>query len=169
MDQDNIDDEEHVFVDDQAQTRDRRFRLVRRPVQLITSARRSPAEDRIHREKVYLWLQLTRLPFLALSAISFMWWDNWPITAALFLISVPMPWIAVVIANARGEPRDKRTRHVYKPAAAREYNRRLEAEAGQRTALESPRMLPDTIDHNSVNSHDEEGPANNANESNPRQ
>ena len=43
------------------------------------------------------------------------------VLAAIFtVISVPLPWIAVVIANAVGETHDPRKPQVYKPAVNRE-------------------------------------------------
>ncbi|RNE49300.1 DUF3099 domain-containing protein [Corynebacterium alimapuense] len=112
----------------------RRFRLGRDRAELITDARLSPSQDRRRRERAYAWIQGSRIPFLLLSAVTFLWWENWWISAVLFTISVPLPWIAVVIANGHGEPHDKRSQQVYKPAVAREYNQQLELEAAQRAA-----------------------------------
>lgn len=123
----------------------RRFRLTRRRAELITDARRSPAEDLRRRERVYSWLQAARLPALLISAGSYIWLGDWILSGLLFIISVPLPWIAVVIANGKGERRDKRTRSVYKPQAAREYNAHLEAEATRRAELEAgerPQLPP---------------------------
>ena len=85
---------------------------------------------------VGIWL--ARLgPFLGLALVTFLWWDNWIISALLFVISVPMPWIAVMFANAQGEPRDRRAPRVYKPGVVRhmETERQLaearQAEAGE--------------------------------------
>lgn len=114
----------------------RRFRLRRRRAELITTARRSPAENLRHRERVYTWLQASRLPALLISAGSYLWLGEWLFSGLLFLISVPLPWIAVVIANGKGEVRDKRSRNTYKPQAAREYWAAVEAE--QRASLEQP-------------------------------
>lgn len=86
---------------------------------LITDAKRTPYENLRHRERVYAWLQGARVPFLLASGATYMWWQNWIVSALLFAISVPLPWIAVVIANGHGEPRDKRAPKVYKPAVAR--------------------------------------------------
>ncbi|RSZ61664.1 DUF3099 domain-containing protein [Corynebacterium hylobatis] len=115
----------------------RRFRLTRRRAELITDARRSPAEDLRRRERMYSWLQGARLPALLISAGSYIWLGDWLLSGLLFIISVPLPWIAVVIANGKGERRDKRTRSVYKPQAAREYNAHLAAEAARYSELEA--------------------------------
>lgn len=115
----------------------RRFRLTRRRAELITDARRSPAEDLRRRERLYAWLQAARLPALLISAGSYIWLGDWLLSGLLFIISVPLPWIAVVIANGKGEPRDKRTRSVYKPQATREYNAHLAAESARRAELEA--------------------------------
>lgn len=100
--------------------RRRRFRFwPSRRAHLITDARRTPAQNRQHRERVYAILQGSRVPFLLLSALTYMVWHEIYVSALLFLVSVPLPWIAVVLANGRGEPRDERMPQVYKPAAER--------------------------------------------------
>ncbi|MCS4491004.1 DUF3099 domain-containing protein [Corynebacterium sp. ES2794-CONJ1] len=92
----------------------------RKKAALITSARQSPAENRKQRERQYAIIQAIRLPFLALAAFSYLYLELVWFSAVLFVISVPLPWIAVVIANGVGQPRDPRERSVYKPALARQ-------------------------------------------------
>lgn len=99
----------------------RAWRKVRRQQpELITDARRSPAENRDHRIKVYSWMQAVRVPFLLLSGWTYMELRNWVLSTILFLISVPISWVSVVIGNGKGEVRDKRQRNVYKPALYRQ-------------------------------------------------
>lgn len=98
----------------------RRGFAFRRPeATLITDARRSPLENWEHRKRVYNWIQFSRVPFLLAAGASYMWWHNWILATVLFIISVPLPGIAVVIANGAGEPKDERTKQVYKPQVAR--------------------------------------------------
>ena len=134
MDQDTVD-----AVEDPGEDSRRRL-LRRRRAELITTARRSPAENLRHRERVYTWLQLSRLPALLISAGSYLWLGDWIISGILFIISIPLPWIAVVIANGKGEVRDKRTRNVYRPQAAREYYAAVEA--SRQAQLENPQHRP---------------------------
>ncbi|MCG7277579.1 DUF3099 domain-containing protein [Corynebacterium imitans] len=99
----------------------RRFRRRSRRA-LITDATRTPEQNRQSREKQYLILQGLRLPLIALSigaAVAGHWW--W--AAAIFGITLPLPWVSVMIANGQGEVREKRERNVYKPAVAREQAR----------------------------------------------
>ena len=96
-----------------------RKRLSRRKVQLITTASHSPAANRRKRERHYMWIQGMRIPFLLLSGLTYVFWENMWLSAILFVISVPLPWIAVVIANGVGEPRDPRAPAVYKPGLSR--------------------------------------------------
>ncbi|NLA56307.1 MAG: DUF3099 domain-containing protein [Corynebacterium humireducens] len=152
MDQDTFDAVEDPADESPTGAGRRRRRLLRRRrAELITTARRSPAENLRHRERVYTWLQLSRLPALLVSAGSYLWLGDWVFSGVLFLISVPLPWIAVVIANGRGEVREKRTRNVYKPQAAREYYAAVDAaeksrlEAPERPELEAGES--DIIDH----------------------
>ena len=58
---------------------------------------------------------------------------------------MPLPWIAVVIANGVGQPRDPRRPQIYKPQVARE-----QARQAAHAALESGKQkeLPGVVDHN---------------------
>jgi hypothetical protein len=71
-----------------------------RPV-LITRAA-APYEEQ-HRERVrkYLTLMFWRIPALILAAVAYGIWHNGLISLAIILISVPLPWMAVLIANDR--------------------------------------------------------------------
>ncbi|MDY6050530.1 MAG: DUF3099 domain-containing protein [Corynebacterium sp.] len=89
-------------------------------VDLITDAqKRTPEENYEHRKVVYMWLQGSRIPFLLASALTYLVWNNIPLAIICFAISVPLPWVAVVLANGAGEPREEREQNVYKPAQAR--------------------------------------------------
>lgn len=152
MDQDTYDAVEDTADNSRSgAARGRRKLLRRRRAELITTARRSPAENLRHRERVYTWLQLSRIPALLISAGSYLWLGDWLFSGILFLISVPLPWIAVVIANGKGEVREKRTRNVYKPQAAREYYAAVDA--ARDAELAAPERLEldtgesDIIDH----------------------
>ncbi|WP_080794646.1 DUF3099 domain-containing protein [Corynebacterium pacaense] len=105
-------------------------------VLLITDARRSPGQDLRHRRRVYNVLQALRVPLLLLAGASYVWWHSWFLSTVFIIASVPLPWIAVVIANGHGEPRDPRTPQVYKPALAREMQRREAIDARRTHELE---------------------------------
>lgn len=109
---------------------------------LITDARGSRIKNYDHRRHVYAALQWSRIPLLLLAGASIMWWDNKWLAAIFVIASVPMSWIAVVIANGVGEPADKRAPRVYKPAIVREQNRRWEEQQkAAALAKTSPRQL----------------------------
>ncbi|MDP9851213.1 DUF3099 domain-containing protein [Corynebacterium lowii] len=112
-------------------------RLRRRRVALITDAQRTPEQNLRHRERLYGVVQGVRLPLLGLAMLTLVAWDNWIIAGALFCVSIPLPWIAVVLANGRGEPRDPRSPKVYKPALARE-----QAIAQLQAAERTPELPP---------------------------
>lgn len=71
-----------------------------RPV-LITRA--APAYEEQHRRRVrkYLTLMAFRIPALILAAVAYSVWENGLISLAIILVSVPLPWMAVLIANDR--------------------------------------------------------------------
>lgn len=95
---------------------------------LITDARTSPLRNYRYRRRTYAALQWSRIPLLLLAGAAFMWWHVEWLAVVLTIASVPMPWIAVVIANGVGEPADKRAPRVYKPGVAREEAARRERE-----------------------------------------
>jgi Protein of unknown function (DUF3099) len=71
-----------------------------RPV-LITAA--APSYEDQHRERVrkYLTIMAFRIPALILAAVAYGVWQNGLISLAILVASIPLPWIAVLIANDR--------------------------------------------------------------------
>lgn len=71
-----------------------------RPV-LITRA--APAYEEQHRRRVkkYLSLMAFRIPALILAAVAYSIWENGLISLAIIVVSIPLPWMAVLIANDR--------------------------------------------------------------------
>ncbi len=71
-----------------------------RPV-LITSAAPSYEEEHRARVRKYLTLMAFRIPALILAAVAYGAWHNGLICLAIIAASVPLPWMAVLIANDR--------------------------------------------------------------------
>ncbi|KDE97835.1 membrane protein [Mycolicibacterium aromaticivorans JS19b1 = JCM 16368] len=71
-----------------------------RPV-LITAAA-TPYEEQ-HRQRVrkYLAIMSFRIPALILAAVAYGLWHNGLISLAIIAVSLPLPWMAVLIANDR--------------------------------------------------------------------
>lgn len=71
-----------------------------RPV-LITAA--APAYEEQHRQRVrkYLTLMSFRVPALILAAVAYGIWHNGLLSLTIIVASIPLPWIAVLIANDR--------------------------------------------------------------------
>ena len=80
-----------------------------RPV-LITRA--APAYEVQQRERVrkYVTLMAFRIPALVLAAIAYGAWHNGLISLLIILVSVPLPWMAVLIANDRPPRRPEEPR-----------------------------------------------------------
>lgn len=97
-----------------------------RPI-LITAA--APSYEEQHRARVrkYLTLMGFRIPALILAAVAYGAWHNGLISLAIVALSIPLPWMAVLIANDRpprsaDEPRrfdDARRRTPLFPTAER--------------------------------------------------
>lgn len=127
----------------------------KRDVALITDASSSRIRNYNYRRHTYAVLQWSRIPLLLACGAVIMWTDLKWLAAILLVVSVPMPWIAVVIANGVGEPEDKRAPRVYKPGVARQEQREWER---QQVALHDEkskqRALPTVISHDDGEVHD---------------
>ncbi|MCW2651853.1 MAG: hypothetical protein JWR32_2829 [Mycobacterium sp.] len=71
-----------------------------RPV-LITRAAPSHEVEQRARVRKYLTLMSFRIPALILAAVAYGLWQNGLISLLIILVSVPLPWMAVLIANDR--------------------------------------------------------------------
>jgi hypothetical protein len=71
-----------------------------RPV-LITAA--APSYELQYRQRVrkYFTLMAFRIPALVLAAIAYGLWHNGLVSLLIVAVSVPLPWMAVLIANDR--------------------------------------------------------------------
>lgn len=85
-----------------------------RPV-LITRA--APAYEEQHRRRVrkYLTIMSFRIPALILAAVAYGIWHNGLISLAILVASIPLPWIAVLIANDRPPRRAEEPRRYEAP------------------------------------------------------
>lgn len=119
-----------------------------RPV-LITRAAQPYEEQHSERVRKYLTIMSFRVPALLLAAIAYGIWHNGLISLAILVASIPLPWIAVLIANDRPpreavEPRryDKSQRIPLFPSAERPaLDIRIEP-VPQRDSTERPRDVP---------------------------
>ena len=80
-----------------------------RPV-LITAA--APSYEEQHRQRVrkYLTLMSFRIPSLILAAVAYGLWHNGLISLAIIAVALPLPWMAVLIANDRPPRRPEEPR-----------------------------------------------------------
>jgi hypothetical protein len=82
---------------------------------LITRA--APAYEEQHRQRVrkYLTIMSFRIPALILAAVAYGIWHNGLISLAILVASIPLPWIAVLIANDRPPRRAEEPRRYEAP------------------------------------------------------
>ena len=71
-----------------------------RPV-LITRAEHSYEEQHRARVRKYLKIMFWRIPAFLAAAIAYGIWHNGVLSLAILAASIPLPWIAVLIANDR--------------------------------------------------------------------
>jgi hypothetical protein len=118
-----------------------------RPV-LITAA--APAYEVQHRQRVrkYLTLMAFRVPALIFAALAYGLWHNGLVSLLIIAASVPLPWIAVLIANDRPprraeEPRRYASRRIpLFPTAERPSLERGTPSAPQPHAADRERDVP---------------------------
>ena len=126
-----------------------------RPV-LITRA--APAYEEQHRARVrkYLTLMSFRVPALILAALAYSVWQNGLLSLAIIVASIPLPWMAVLIANDRPPRRAEEPRRY-------ESKRRIplfptaERPAIEGTQLGSPRRDADDSQYVAEDSRDFHG------------
>ncbi|WP_326547052.1 DUF3099 domain-containing protein [Mycolicibacterium sp. ND9-15] len=106
-----------------------------RPV-LITRA--APAYEVEHRQRVrkYLILMSFRIPALILAAVAYGIWHNGLISLAIVVASIPLPWIAVLIAN------DRPPRRAEEPRRYDKRHNTPEVPTAERRALEHGTFTP---------------------------
>lgn len=118
-----------------------------RPV-LITRAELPFEEQHRQRVRKYVILMSCRVPALVLAAIAYSIWHNGLISLAIIVISVPLPWMAVLIANDRpprkaDEPRRYDARRIpLFPTAERPALEQRAPEVPQPDATEAQRDVP---------------------------
>ncbi|AGP30908.1 DUF3099 domain-containing protein [Corynebacterium terpenotabidum] len=113
---------------------------------LITSAKKSPLADWRQRRTVYAALQLSRIPLFIIAVAIYGWLHNPALAAFVAVISLPLPWVAVLLANDPGTKEEKGAPKVYKPALAREQRaRELQALNGPHRDALTPAPTPDPV------------------------
>ena len=85
-----------------------------RPV-LITAAALPYEEEQRQRVRKYLTLMTIRIPALIFAAVAYGTWHNGLISLLIVGASVPLPWIAVLIANDRPPRRSDEPRRFDEP------------------------------------------------------
>jgi hypothetical protein len=85
-----------------------------RPV-LITRAAQPYEEQHRARVRKYLTIMSFRVPALLLAALAYGIWHNGLLSLAILVASIPLPWIAVLIANDRPPRRAEEPRRYEAP------------------------------------------------------
>jgi len=101
---------------------------------LITAAAPSSEEEQRARVRKYLTLMAFRIPALILAAVAYGAWHNGLISLLIVAASVPLPWMAVLIANDRPPRRSTEPRRFDAPA-----RRTPLFPTAERPAIEAPR------------------------------
>jgi len=117
-----------------------------RPV-LITRA--APAYEEQHRKRVrkYLALMSFRIPALILAAAAYGIWHNGLISLGIIVLSIPLPWMAVLIAN------DRPPRRAEEPRRYESKGRIPLFPTAERPAIYGARPVPQTP-RDAAESHD---------------
>ncbi|RVW03963.1 DUF3099 domain-containing protein [Rhodococcus xishaensis] len=85
---------------------------------LITEAAQSIEDQHRARVRKYLTIMSFRIPALVLAAIAYGAFGNPWISVGIIAVSIPLPWIAVLIANDRPpRSKDEPSRYDHRDAA----------------------------------------------------
>ncbi|GAB2650313.1 DUF3099 domain-containing protein [Prescottella soli] len=85
---------------------------------LITEAAQSIEDQHRARVKKYLTIMSFRVPALILAAIAYGMFSNGWISVGIIALSIPLPWVAVLIANDRPpRSKDEPSRYDHRDAA----------------------------------------------------
>jgi Protein of unknown function (DUF3099) len=82
---------------------------------LITRAAQPYEEQHRARVRKYLTIMSFRVPALLLAALAYGIWHNGLVSLAILVASIPLPWIAVLIANDRPPRRAEEPRRYTAP------------------------------------------------------
>jgi len=88
---------------------------------LITAAEPSYAEQYALRRRKYAILMSARIPCLVLAGV---FYQTWWLALAFVVLSVPLPWIAVLIANDRTPRKTEQVNTLRLPPQGRELESR---------------------------------------------
>lgn len=102
---------------------------------LITAAAPSYAEQARARKRKYTIMMLARVPCLLLACVFI---NTWWLSLAFIVLSIPLPWVAVLIANDR-PPRKQEEINRYN--AERAARRALHAQSEQPAPDPQPRAI----------------------------
>jgi fatty acid desaturase len=67
---------------------------------VITDAPESPADEQRRRQRTYTAIMAVHIVGFALSGV--LYYTAWWLGLVVLIVTTPLPWIAVVIANDRG-------------------------------------------------------------------
>jgi hypothetical protein len=110
-----------------------------RPV-LITAAALPYEEEHRQRVRKYLTIMTFRIPALIFAAVAYGIWHNGIVSLLILLASIPLPWIAVLVANDRPPRRAEEPRRFdYRPTRTPLFPtaKRPELEAGSHAVPQS--------------------------------
>ena len=88
---------------------------------LITAAEPSYAEQYAARRRKYTILMSARVPCLVLAGV---FYHTWWLALAFLLLSVPLPWMAVLIANDRAPRKAEQVNRFHRDERGRELESR---------------------------------------------
>jgi fatty acid desaturase len=67
---------------------------------VITDAPESPADEQRRRQRTYTAIMVVHIVGFALSGV--LYYTAWWLGLVVLIVTTPLPWIAVIIANGRG-------------------------------------------------------------------
>ncbi|HEY1569841.1 MAG TPA: DUF3099 domain-containing protein [Pseudonocardiaceae bacterium] len=88
---------------------------------LITEAAPSHDDQQALRKRRYTIMMLSRIPFLILAGV---FYQTWWLAVLCIAVSIPLPWIAVLIANDRPARKAEHPNWFHRRTTVRELERK---------------------------------------------
>ena len=91
---------------------------------LITEAEPSYDDQQAVRRRKYAIMMSLRIPCLVIAAVVFQVWQLWWLSLIIIAISIPLPWMAVLVANDRPPRKHEDSHRFHHTRSAKELEAR---------------------------------------------
>lgn len=87
---------------------------------LITEAQPSYDDELAARRRRYTLMMSLRIPCLVAAGLTYQFWQLWWLSLIILAVSIPLPWMAVLIANDRPARKREHVNRFHQPSRSLE-------------------------------------------------